>query len=47
MYEYAGDGSSAGSLSSLDESVKSRDEDYDYLNEWGPKFNKIADVYGK
>jgi len=46
VYEYEGLGSRPGSLSSLDDSVASRDQDYDYLNEWGPKFNKIANVYG-
>lgn len=39
-----GGGSDAGSLSSLNTS-SSGDQDYDYLNEWGPKFAKLADIY--
>ena len=43
-FNYEGGGSDAGSLSSLNTS-SSGDQDYDYLNEWGPKFAKLADMY--
>jgi len=43
-FEYEGGGSDAGSLSSLNTS-SSGSQDYDYLNEWGPKFAKLADMY--
>lgn len=44
-YEYEGGGSNAGSLSSLVTS-SSGDQDYDYLNDYGPPFKKLADMYG-
>ncbi|KAG9267550.1 cadherin-10-like [Astyanax mexicanus] len=45
-YAYEGSGSVAESLSSL-ESVSSEGlQDYNYLSEWGPRFKKLADMYG-
>ena len=44
-YQYEGSSSLAGSLSSL-QSSSSGDQDYDYLNDWGPRFQKLADLYG-
>nr|CAB3264693.1 cadherin-7 [Phallusia mammillata] len=46
IYVYEGEGSDAGSLSSLCTSSDESVQDYDYLCEWGPRFKKIADIYG-
>ncbi|XP_078101187.1 cadherin-7-like [Sander vitreus] len=49
-YAFEGSGSAAGSLSSLD-SLNSLDsleseQNYEFLREWGPRFRKLADLYG-
>eukprot|EP00079_Xenopus_tropicalis_P010608 XP_002935630.2 PREDICTED: cadherin-10 [Xenopus tropicalis] len=45
-YAYEGNDSIAESLSSLDSSTTDGDQNYDYLKEWGPRFNKLAEMYG-
>ncbi|XP_016108572.1 cadherin-6-like isoform X2 [Sinocyclocheilus grahami] len=45
-YAYEGNGSVAESLSSLGSMSSEGDQDYNYLSEWGPRFRKLADMYG-
>lgn len=45
IYAYEGEGSVAESLSSL-QSNDNDDLDYDYLDEWGPRFHALAALYG-
>ncbi|KAF3828819.1 hypothetical protein GH733_004725 [Mirounga leonina] len=45
-YAYEGTGSVANSLSSLESVTTDGDQDYDYLSDWGPRFKKLADMYG-
>jgi hypothetical protein len=45
-YQYEGSASTAGSLSSLNSSSTDGSQDYDFLNQWGPRFAKLADIYG-
>ena len=45
-FVYEGGGSDVGSLSSLQTSSGSDEQDYDYLCDWGPKFAKLANMYG-
>ncbi|KAM9727869.1 cadherin-5 [Menidia menidia] len=46
IYGYEGPESLAGSLSSLDSSSDGSNLDYDFLNEWGPRFRALAELYG-
>lgn len=45
-YAYEGSGSVAESLSSLESASSEGLLDYNYLSEWGPRFKKLADMYG-
>ncbi|XP_062405320.1 cadherin-5 [Sardina pilchardus] len=46
IYGYEGPGSLAGSLSSLGSSSSGDSLDYDFLNDWGPRFRTLAELYG-
>ncbi|KAF7245169.1 Cadherin-9 [Varanus komodoensis] len=46
-YAYEGNDSIANSLSSLESlTTDGGNQDYDYLSDWGPRFKKLADMYG-
>uniref|UniRef100_A0A665X9U2 Cadherin domain-containing protein n=1 Tax=Echeneis naucrates TaxID=173247 RepID=A0A665X9U2_ECHNA len=45
-YAFEGSGSVAESLSSLESLSTDSDQNYDYLTNWGPRFKKLADLYG-
>ncbi|XP_069074900.1 cadherin-10-like isoform X1 [Pleurodeles waltl] len=45
-YAYEGNDSIAESLSSLESGTTESDHNYEYLKEWGPQFNKLAEMYG-
>ncbi|XP_017287281.1 cadherin-5 [Kryptolebias marmoratus] len=46
IYGYEGPESLAGSLSSLESSSSGSNLDYDFLNDWGPRFRVLAELYG-
>ncbi|XP_066532409.1 cadherin-7-like [Hoplias malabaricus] len=45
-YAFEGTGSVAESLSSLESLSSDSEQSYDYLSNWGPRFKKLADLYG-
>nr|CAD7447516.1 unnamed protein product [Timema bartmani] len=46
-YAYEGDGNSTGSLSSLASGTDENDLNFDDLSNFGPRFRKLADMYGE
>uniref|UniRef100_UPI00398E5777 cadherin-15 n=1 Tax=Pristiophorus japonicus TaxID=55135 RepID=UPI00398E5777 len=46
IYDYEGEGSLAETLSTITSRASDSDQDYDYLSDWGPRFKKLADMYG-
>jgi cadherin 4 type 1 (R-cadherin) len=44
-FAYEGGDSDAGSLSSLNTHSSDGDQDYNYLEDWGPKFAKLANMF--
>ncbi|NXL64601.1 CAD15 protein, partial [Chordeiles acutipennis] len=46
IYDYEGSGSITSTLSSIVSSLTDEDQDYDYLSEWGPRFQRLAELYG-
>ncbi|XP_004690559.1 PREDICTED: cadherin-5 [Condylura cristata] len=46
VYGYEGSESIAESLSSLGTDSSDSDVDYDFLNDWGPRFKMLAELYG-
>ncbi|XP_064189816.1 cadherin-18-like isoform X1 [Anguilla rostrata] len=45
-YAYEGRGSMAGSVSSLGSGASPSEQDYAFLEDWGPQFHKLAELYG-
>ncbi|XP_076991392.1 cadherin-19 isoform X2 [Tamandua tetradactyla] len=45
-YAFEGTGSLAGSLSSLGSEISDQDENFDYLNELGPRFKRLTCMFG-
>uniref|UniRef100_A0A672TI16 Cadherin-5 n=1 Tax=Strigops habroptila TaxID=2489341 RepID=A0A672TI16_STRHB len=46
IYGYEGAESIAESLGSLEPSSSDSDIDYDFLNDWGPRFKMLSELYG-
>ncbi|XP_029313738.1 cadherin-18 [Cottoperca gobio] len=46
-YAYEGQGSPTGSISPLDTPGTQSEQDYNYLDDWGPEFQKLAELYGE
>ncbi|XP_004081245.1 cadherin-18 [Oryzias latipes] len=46
-YAYEGQGSPAGTISPLDSLGVQSEQEYNYLDDWGPEFQKLAELYGE
>ncbi|XP_051530823.1 cadherin-18-like [Myxocyprinus asiaticus] len=46
-YAYEGQGSPVGSISSLGSAGAHSEQDYNFLDDWGPEFQKLAELYGE
>lgn len=46
-YAYEGQGSPTGSVSPLDTPATQSEQDYNYLDNWGPEFQKLAELYAE
>jgi len=44
VFAHEGEGSEAGSLSSLQSSISNEDQDFQDLQNWGPQFRRLADM---
>uniref|UniRef100_A0A1A7X889 Cadherin-12 n=1 Tax=Iconisemion striatum TaxID=60296 RepID=A0A1A7X889_9TELE len=44
-YAYEGQGSSTGSISPLDSVAAPSEQEYNYLEDWGPEFRRLAELY--
>ncbi|XP_030612451.1 cadherin-18 isoform X2 [Archocentrus centrarchus] len=45
-YAYEGQGSPTGSISPVDSPGTHSEQDFNYLDDWGPQFQKLAELYG-
>ena len=45
-FDNEGTPSEAGTLSSIGSGSSAEDQDFGFLNNWGPPFRKLADLYG-
>ncbi|CAM9708736.1 unnamed protein product [Lampetra fluviatilis] len=46
VFDFEGEGSVAGSVSTINTASSDEDQDYKFLDNWGPRFHKLADMYG-
>uniref|UniRef100_A0A665X2V4 Cadherin-12 n=1 Tax=Echeneis naucrates TaxID=173247 RepID=A0A665X2V4_ECHNA len=46
-YAYEGQGSPTGSISPLDSPGAHSEQDYSFLEDWGPELQKLAELYGE
>ncbi|KAM8882057.1 cadherin-18-like [Synchiropus picturatus] len=46
-YAYEGQGSPTGSISPLGSPGTQSEQDYNYLDDWGPEFQKLAELYAE